>query len=170
MTGAGTDIGLTIGRIFIGDYKEAWKLKVLIPLLVSFLFGGYTSVFAYKQLGQLTLMVNVLVFFLIGVAYSIIVGRQMHIPFWRALFGWYTSMESQIKESAEHVSKAAKKVQQKMVTFSTRVQLNPIQHKRRKSAHRGMSRSHSISKSKRDSLASTELVPPVSANTYITSK
>lgn len=96
MTGAGTDIGLVLGRIVMGDYKESWKLLVLIPLLTSYLIGGTFSVYVHRRLGVLSLLVNVVAFMSIGIAYSIIIGRELHIPFWRALFGFYVTVEKKV--------------------------------------------------------------------------
>lgn len=109
MTGAGTDIGLVLGRIAMGDYKERWKLMVLIPLLSSFLIGGTVSVYVHQRLGTLSLLVNVVVFMSIGVAYSIVIGREMHIPFWRAMFGFYVTVEKKVVDSQGHVNRVAHK-------------------------------------------------------------
>lgn len=97
MTGAGTDVGLVLGRMLMGDHKERWKLSVLVPLMISFIIGGTVSVFVHRELGDLTLVVNVIVFFSIGVTYSIIIGRELHIPVWRALFGLYVTVEKNVK-------------------------------------------------------------------------
>lgn len=133
MTGAGTDIGLALGRIAMGEHKEIWKLQLLCPLLVSFMVGGCASVYAYRRMGQLTLLVNVFVFFFIGVAYSIVVGMQLHIPFWKALFGFYTHIESKVKQGAHQMDDAAKKVKQHMVAL---VKVNPM-HKQFKTKASG---------------------------------
>jgi uncharacterized membrane protein YoaK (UPF0700 family) len=105
MTGAGTDIGLVLGRIAQGDTKEKWKLFVLIPLFVMFLLGGLTSVFAVNRFGKLALLVNVFLFLSIGIVYSIIVGQELHIPFWRALFGLYVVAEKKVKKAKKAIIK-----------------------------------------------------------------
>ena len=102
MTGTATDIGLVLGRVCRGDGKELWKLQVLCPIFFSFLFGGAVSVPVFRHMGKLTLLVNVLVFFSIGLAYSIIVGHELHIPFWSAFIGSYSNMQHQIKLSGKH--------------------------------------------------------------------
>ncbi len=114
MTGAGTDIGLVIGRILYGDTKERWKLFVLCPLFVMFLLGGVMSVFAVRRLGKLSLLINVIVFSSIGIAYSIIVGQELHIPFWRALFGLYIVVEKKIVDSHIHAKNVVKQVVDKV--------------------------------------------------------
>lgn len=106
MTGTATDIGVVLGRIAFGETKELWKLYTLCPIFVSFLCGGIISIPVFKVMGKLSLLINVLVFFGIGLAYSIVIGKQMHIPFWKAFFGCYTRIESRIKKSSEKVKVA----------------------------------------------------------------
>ncbi len=108
MTGAGTDIGLVLGRIAQGDTKEKWKLFVLIPLLLMFMLGGLTSVFAVRRFGKLSLLINVFLFLSIGVAYSLVVGQELHIPFWRALFGLYVVAEKKAKKAIKQVVRTVK--------------------------------------------------------------
>ena len=121
MTGAGTDIGLVLGRIAIGDTKERWKLLVLIPLLSSFLIGGMVSVYVHRHLGTLSLLVNVVVFLSVGIAYSVVIGREMHIPFWRAMFGFYVTVEKKVIDSHGHVKRVADKTRQAMKTVVAKV-------------------------------------------------
>ncbi len=97
MTGTATDIGLVLGRVCKGEKKELWKLQVLCPIFFSFLLGGVASVPAFELMGRLSLLINVIVFFGIGLAYSIIVGQQLHIPFWSAFFGTYSNLQRQIQ-------------------------------------------------------------------------
>lgn len=121
MTGAGTDIGLTLGRMAVGEWKDAWKLQLLCPLYISFLFGGYVSVQAYNKMGRMALMINVLVFFCIGVAYSVVVGNQLHIPIWKSMIGAYTFMETNVREVRQAAKSASKKIARKLkkVRFMT---------------------------------------------------
>lgn len=105
MTGASTDIGLTLGRLCKGDYAEVWKLQLLVPLLISFLVGGVASVPAFKSLGKDALLVNVVVFFSIGLCYSIVTGRRMHISVWRAYLGMYTA---KMRRALRHISSKMK--------------------------------------------------------------
>jgi uncharacterized membrane protein YoaK (UPF0700 family) len=114
MTGAGTDIGLVLGRIAQGDKKERWKLFVLCPLFIMFLLGGVMSVYAVRKFGKLSLLINVFVFSSIGIAYSIVVGQELHIPFWRALFGMYIVVEKKLVDSHHHAKKVMKKVVNKV--------------------------------------------------------
>lgn len=91
VTGAGTDIGLTIGRVLMGEGKEFWKLQVLCPIILSFFAGGVVSVRAYEALGKLALLVNVLVFFIVGVVYSIVISRKWHGRIRGVFTGWVSS-------------------------------------------------------------------------------
>lgn len=125
MTGAGTDIGLTLGRMCIGDYKDAWKLRLLVPLLISFLVGGCISVYAYRRMGRLTLFVNVLVFSFIGIAYSIVVGASLHIPFWKALFGLYTQIEDQMIKGTRKVKHGLRIIGRKVRQMKRKRGSNP---------------------------------------------
>lgn len=111
MTGTATDIGVVLGRICTGETKELWKLYTLCPIFVSFLCGGIISVPVFKQMGKLSLLINVLVFFSIGLAYSIVIGRQMHIPFWKAFFGCYSRIEKKIKKGSAKVKHAVDHMQ-----------------------------------------------------------
>lgn len=110
MTGAATDIGLTLGRLAMGEHKEAWKLQVLVPLYCSFLVGGGVSVLAFRLFKNLTLLINVFFFLIIGLAYSLVVGTQLHIPMWKALFGLYSVVEHRLKRAHSVVKKVSRHV------------------------------------------------------------
>eukprot|EP01031_Cornospumella_fuschlensis_P025187 gene25187-30420_t len=121
MTGAATDIGLTLGKICMGDYKDAWKLLVLVPLFVSFLLGGLTSIFAFKRFGQLTLFINVILFFSIGAVYSIVVGQQKHIPFWKAMLGMYNTVEEGVTKSRKRAKSFVRRVKTHLVSIKQKI-------------------------------------------------
>ena len=70
-----------------------------------YLLGGLTSVFAVERFGKLALLINVFLFLSIGIAYSIIVGQELHIPFWRALFGLYVVAEKKVKKAKKAIIK-----------------------------------------------------------------
>jgi uncharacterized membrane protein YoaK (UPF0700 family) len=110
VTGTATDVGLVLGRMIRGNKKEFWKLQVLLPIYTAFLFGGVASVPAFKRLGKFALVINAVVFFSIGLAYSIVVGQQMHIPVWKAFFGAYSIVEESLKQGRQKVKKAAHKM------------------------------------------------------------
>ena len=110
VTGTATDVGLVLGRMIRGNKKEFWKLQVLLPIYTSFLLGSVASVPAFKHLGKSALVINAVLFFSIGLAYSVVVGQQMHIPIWKAFFGAYSIVEEGVKRGRQKVKKAARKM------------------------------------------------------------
>ncbi len=72
------------------------------------MLGGLTSVFAVRRFGKLSLLINVFLFLSIGVAYSLVVGQELHIPFWRALFGLYVVAEKKAKKAIKQVVRTVK--------------------------------------------------------------
>eukprot|EP01031_Cornospumella_fuschlensis_P025188 gene25188-30421_t len=121
MTGAATDIGLTLGKICMGDYKDAWKLLVLVPLFVSFLLGGLASIFAFRQLGHLSILINVIVFFSVGVLYSIIVGQKFHIPAWKAMLGFYTLVGEKVSKGRKRAKSFVRRVKRRIASFRNKL-------------------------------------------------
>jgi uncharacterized membrane protein YoaK (UPF0700 family) len=109
MTGTSTDIGLVLGKLAMGNTKDIWKLKILVPLLVAFIAGGAVSVNAYKQMGNLALAINVVVFFGVGLSYSALVVTKYHVPLWRAFFGAYETVGKKVKQSSRRAKKAVQK-------------------------------------------------------------
>lgn len=95
MTGTSTDIGLVLGRMMMGEFKEVWKLYLLVPMMVGFFLGGVVSVQAVRHFGRFTTLANVVVFFSIGLAYSAVVAHYQHISIWRAYLGnkWKATVE-----------------------------------------------------------------------------
>lgn len=85
ITGAGTDIGLVIGRVITGNHKELWKLQLLLPIVISFFFGGVVSVFAFESFGKMSLLVNFAVFFIIGTICWLMITKELHISIWNSL-------------------------------------------------------------------------------------
>ena len=133
VTGIATDIGLVLGRVAKGDTKELWKLQVLGPIYVSFLCGGIVSVPVFQKLGKLSLLVNVLVFFGIGLAYSVVVGRQLHLSIWAAFFGSYTNIQKHIrmhKDKAKIAVRNVKQVLDELGTVISPLHMNYHRHSR----------------------------------------
>lgn len=87
MSGTATDIGLVFGRMMMGEFKELWKLYLLVPMFIGFFLGGIVSVQAVKHFGRFTTLANVAVFFSIGLAYSAVVAYYQKIPIWKAYLG-----------------------------------------------------------------------------------
>lgn len=108
LTGAATDIGLTLGRMAIGDYKDSWKLQVLVPIYLSFFTGGFLSKFAVDKLGKLSLMVNVIIFFSIGLVYSIFVSYKLEISILTAFLGSYRTAGQKLRDATDSLNVGGK--------------------------------------------------------------
>lgn len=126
MTGTATDIGLVLGRVAKGDHKELWKLQVLCPIFAAFLFGGVISVPVFHRMGKLSLLINVLVFFGIGLAYSIVVGAQLHLPIWSAFFGTYIYAQKRLKLSRSKVKLSGSNMKQATSELELGTGVNPL--------------------------------------------
>lgn len=135
MTGTATDIGLVLGRIIMGDWKEMWKLFILIPLFVSFFVGGIISVYVFRRMGSLSLLVNVVVFFSIGLAYSFLVASNLNIPMWKAFFGFYELTNRQFKETKEKMKSAAQKIKSKLTHMKDHFHRDHHHHHHHKHQH-----------------------------------
>ena len=103
LTGASTDIGLALGRMVIGDYRDSWKLQVLVPLFISFFTGGFLSKFAVDRMGRLSLLVNVLIFFNIGLVYSIFVSYTLEISLFDAFLGSYRTAGEKLRDARDNL-------------------------------------------------------------------
>lgn len=114
MTGTATDVGLVLGRMVMGDWKESWKLFILLPIFASFFLGGLISVYAFERLGNLSLMINVVVFFSIGLAYSFLVSLNLNIPMWKAFFGFYETTNHHLKRTHETVAKTVRRLKSRI--------------------------------------------------------
>ena len=99
LTGAATDIGLTLGRMAIGDYRDSWKLQVLLPIFFSFFTGGFLSKYAVNKLGKLSLMINVIIFFSIGLVYSLFVSYKLEISLLTAFLGSYRTAGQKLRDA-----------------------------------------------------------------------
>lgn len=118
VTGTVTDVGLVLGRICRGDRNEIWKLQVLLPLFFGFFFGSYASVYAHRRMGKLSLVINVVVFFIIGLVYCVIVGQQLNLPLWKAIFGYYEIIEKKASSGVKKVKSAASRAGDKIVHYN----------------------------------------------------
>ena len=66
-TGTTTDIGLFFGQVVRGNYKNLWKLQVLVGLTIAFWFGGFVSFYSTHRFTSLSLLFNAGLFLAIGV-------------------------------------------------------------------------------------------------------
>ena len=101
VTGTVTDIGLLLGRMAIGQWKDMWKLKLLSSLWMSFFLGGVVGSYFHSLIGSYTMLLNSIFFLIIGILYSIIIGRELHIPFWRGLLGFYERISERQRAARE---------------------------------------------------------------------
>lgn len=70
MTGILSDIGSVCGQIFRpGTRAETWRLKVLIPLWLSFLFGGILGRLAYVAFRAYSILIPSFLVGFCGMAY-----------------------------------------------------------------------------------------------------
>lgn len=138
VTGTATDVGLVLGRFASsGDTKELWKLKVLGPIYIGYLMGGAISIPAFHHLGKLSLVVNVVVFASIGIAYSYVVGKQLHIPFWQALFGLYTRVETGVLKGGAKIKAVAVAAKKKIDVIRKQRNALPLQKPTASPLHSG---------------------------------
>jgi uncharacterized membrane protein YoaK (UPF0700 family) len=116
LTGAATDIGIVLGRMANGDYKDLWKLQVLVPISLSFFMGGFFSKFAVDRLGRLSLMINVIIFFSIGLVYSIFISYRISVPVLSVFCGTYTNTLSGAKDKVKNVLVKARIIKNRIQT------------------------------------------------------
>jgi hypothetical protein len=69
-----TDIGISLGRICKNKVDQAWKLKLQVPLLLSFFIGGFLGARTYNNLRQYSSIVNFLLFFGTGLLYTLCIS------------------------------------------------------------------------------------------------
>jgi uncharacterized membrane protein YoaK (UPF0700 family) len=79
MTGAATDIGLTLGQWIRGHIKDIWKLQILLPLYTCFVLGAAVSIPVYELLGMRSIIVSAIIYVICGVAYIIV--HDHHLKF-----------------------------------------------------------------------------------------
>jgi len=102
MTGTVTDIGIVIGKYILkGEFQELWKLKILIPLFISFLIGGVISLYIYKKIGDLAICLSSAFFLGTGIIYSIVVSRHMNESCWRVFIGKINYIDKKFQEIKE---------------------------------------------------------------------
>ena len=100
MAGTVTDIGIVIGKYLVkNEVQELWKLKILIPLLISFLIGGVVSRYIFLQIGDLAICLSSAFFLIIGSVYSILVSTHLNQSCWRVFLGSYEKLREVKDES-----------------------------------------------------------------------
>ena len=69
LTGTSTDIGLIIGQMLRGNWKNYWKFKVLVGLATFFWLGGFISFYSASWLMSWSLWFSAALFLMIGVTH-----------------------------------------------------------------------------------------------------
>lgn len=87
LTGTSTDIGLILGQMLRGNWKNYWKFKVLIGLAISFWVGSLVSFFSAAEFLSHSLIFSAALFLLIGLTHLTFVVITQHVSFAQAAFG-----------------------------------------------------------------------------------
>jgi uncharacterized membrane protein YoaK (UPF0700 family) len=90
LTGTSTDIGLILGQMLRGNWKNYWRLKVLVGLASSFSFGGLISFYAATEYFHRAFWFSAGLFFGIGMAHLAYVMLTHKISLLQASFGMWT--------------------------------------------------------------------------------
>lgn len=101
LTGTSTDIGLFIGQAIRGNFKNFWRLTVLVSLATAFWLGGVVSYFSTRHFTSSSLLFNSGLFFLIGCSLIYFLVHELHISVWSALFGtwmWKKLMSEMVEK------------------------------------------------------------------------
>jgi uncharacterized membrane protein YoaK (UPF0700 family) len=95
VTGSLTDIGIALGRMWRGRHDQAWKLALLIPLVLCYMAGGALGSYAYQHLRRKSLLVNIILFGSTALLYSFYFSKYFKVKFWEALLGVYEFAEEE---------------------------------------------------------------------------
>jgi len=87
LTGASTDIALTLAQLMRGNKANMWKGIALAMIVFSFWIGGIVSFYATQRFLSRTLFVNAALFWLIGFSLIYFLVHEIGISFKAALFG-----------------------------------------------------------------------------------
>lgn len=87
MTGAFTDIGITIGRIIRGRHELRWKLWLLCPMAASFFTGGLIASAVHPVLGKKSLIINILLFGITSATYIFYFARIFNTSYYNSILG-----------------------------------------------------------------------------------
>lgn len=87
LTGTSTDIGLIMGQMLRGNWKNYWKFKVLVGLATSFWFGGLISFYSATNLLSHSLWFSAGLFLLIGLTHVTFVVLTQKVSFIQACVG-----------------------------------------------------------------------------------
>eukprot|EP00571_Detonula_confervacea_P002401 CAMPEP_0172313388 /NCGR_PEP_ID=MMETSP1058-20130122/20144_1 /TAXON_ID=83371 /ORGANISM="Detonula confervacea, Strain CCMP 353" /LENGTH=554 /DNA_ID=CAMNT_0013027033 /DNA_START=179 /DNA_END=1843 /DNA_ORIENTATION=- len=87
LTGTSTDIGLIIGQMIRGNWKNYWKFKVLVGLASSFWFGGLISFYSVSAFLSNSLWFSAALYLTIGLTHLSFVVLTQKVSFVQACVG-----------------------------------------------------------------------------------
>lgn len=90
LTGTSTDIGLIIGQMLRGNWKNYWKFKVLVGLACSFWFGGLISFYSASAFLSKSLWFSAGLLLAIGLTHITFVVLTKKVSFVQACVGTWT--------------------------------------------------------------------------------
>lgn len=81
LTGTSTDIGLILGQMIRGKWKNYWKFKVLVGLALSFWLGGLISFYSASALLNHSLWFSAALYLIIGLTHITFVVLTQNVGF-----------------------------------------------------------------------------------------
>lgn len=87
LTGTSTDIGLIMGQMLRGNWKNYWKFKVLVGLASSFWLGSFISFFSVSAFLSYALWFSAALYLAIGLTHLSFVVLTQKVSFFQALLG-----------------------------------------------------------------------------------
>ena len=103
-----------------GHGQELWKLKILIPLLISFLIGGVISKYIFNSIGNLAICLSSLFFLIIGSLYSLLVATHLNQSCWRIFVGSYEKLKEVKQQSIIKLKRIKKQSGMKLKMIEVR--------------------------------------------------
>ncbi|KAL3764452.1 hypothetical protein ACHAW5_000116 [Stephanodiscus triporus] len=96
LTGTSTDIGLILGQMLRGNWKNFWRLKVLVGLTSSFWVGGLISFYAATEFFHRALWFSAGLFFGIGMTHLAYVMLTQKVTLLQASFGKWDAVHERM--------------------------------------------------------------------------
>lgn len=95
MTGGFADIGGIFGRMVKGNFTDAWQLKVLVPLVISFIVGSAVGKVAHDALDVYAPVVNAVFIIVVTMMYTLGVKSVSgtELSYFQLMTGKYTYPE-----------------------------------------------------------------------------
>jgi hypothetical protein len=85
--GTSTDIGLIIGQMLRGIWKNYWKFQVLVGLASSYWFGSLISFYSVTEFSHYSFKFSAALFMVISVSHLTFVVLTQKVSFFQASFG-----------------------------------------------------------------------------------